>query len=252
MSTSVEVSSSPRVVCWFSCGDASAVACKLALLQHPDAVIVRIHLDDEHEDNQRFAADCARWYGREIVTLRSSEYRDCFDVWEQRRYMSGVAGATCTGALKKAVRFEFQRPDDIHVWGYTADEAERAARFRRNNPELECEFPLVDRGLSKPDCHAIVRAAGIALPAMYLLGFPNNNCRGCVKAAGAGYWNLVRVHFPERFQRIAALSRQIGCRLVKLKGARIFLDELPADAGRKPEHEESCSPFCETTLAEIA
>jgi hypothetical protein len=245
-------SSAPRIIAWFSCGDASAVACALTLKKHPDAMVVRIHIDNEHKDNTRFAADCARWYGREIVELRSTEYRDCWDVWERRRYVSGIAGAPCTTELKKRVRFAFQRPDDIHVWGYTADEARRANNFRTDNPELFCEFPLIERGLTKPDCHAIVRAAGIELPTMYKLGFHNNNCIGCAKAQGAGYWNLTRIHFPEVFDRMAKLTRELGCRLIKLKGKRIFLDELPLDAGIKPELSVSCSPFCDTTIAELA
>lgn len=38
-------------VCWFSSGVSSAVAAALV----PDAELVRIHIDDEHHDNARFA-----------------------------------------------------------------------------------------------------------------------------------------------------------------------------------------------------
>lgn len=241
-----------RVLAWFSCGDASAVACALALKEHPDAVIARIVLTSEHSDNDRFAADCAKWYGRDIVNLASTEYADTWAVWEKRKYIAGIAGAPCTTELKKAVRFEFQRADDLHIFGYTVEEEHRAQRFRDSNHEIKVSFPLIDAQLSKADCHAIVRAAGITLPAMYLLGFDNNNCIGCPKG-GAGYWNMVRKHFPAQFDRMAELSRRLGARLIKQDGKRVFLDELRTTTGRqKDEITIDCSPFCDATIKEVA
>jgi hypothetical protein len=240
-----------RTVAWFSCGDASAVACALALKTHPDAVVARIHIPDEHEDNERFAADCARWYGREILVLQDHAKRSAFAVWEQRRYIAGIAGAPCTGELKKAVRYAFQQSDDLHVFGFTVEEKRRAETFRANNFELSLSYPLIEHGLTKADCHAMVRAQRIELPAMYLLGFDNNNCIGCPKG-GAGYWNMIRRHFPDRFARMAELSRRLGARLIKQDGARIFLDELRPETGRqKDEVEISCSVLCEGALTSL-
>jgi hypothetical protein len=241
-----------RTLAWFSCGDASAVACALALKNYPDALVVRIHLPDEHEDNDRFAADCARWYGRDILVIQDEQKRSTWDVWEQRRYIAGIHGAPCTGELKKEVRYKFQQPDDLHVFGFTAEEHRRAATFRANNFDLKLLFPLIDASLRKEDCHAIVRAQGIELPAMYKLGFDNNNCIGCPKG-GAGYWNMIRRYRPEVFTRMAELSRRLGARLVKQDGIRIFLDELRPETGRqKDEVAIDCSPFCEIALKEIA
>lgn len=254
MSRKEAVSESPRYVAWFSCGDASAVACAITLNDHPNAnvVVARIHLPTEHPDNERFAADCARWFGREIVTLHDPEGRTTWDVWEKRRYIAGIQGAPCTGELKKAVRFAFQKPDDLHVFGFTAEERKRADTFRRNNPELDLSFPLIDAGLSKADCHAIVQSAGIEIPAMYRLGFDNNNCIGCPKG-GAGYWNMIRQHFPSEFARMCELSRRLGARLIRQDGQRIFLDELRPDTGRqKDEVAIDCSPFCGHVVEELA
>lgn len=241
-----------RTICWFSCGDASAVACALTLQHVPDAVIVRIHIPAEHPDNDRFAADCVRWFGREVVVLHDPQGRTTWDVWEKSRYIAGIAGAPCTGELKKAVRFAFQRPDDTHVFGFTVEEKRRADTFRNNNHELQLLFPLIDAQLTKSDCHAIVRARGIELPTMYRLGFSNNNCIGCPKG-GAGYWNMIRKHFPAEFVRMCELSRRLGARIVKQDGRRVFLDELHPDTGvQKDEVVIECSPFCELTIKEIA
>lgn len=249
-----DASAVPRVVLWFSCGDASAVAVALGLRKFGathECVIARIVIPSEHADNDRFAADCAKWWGRPIINMASTEYSDTWDVWERRRYIAGIAGAPCTTYLKKAVRKDFQRHDDIHVFGYTAEETERARRFREINFELAVDFPLIDGGLSKADCHAVVRAAGIDLPAMYLLGFDNNNCIGCVKG-GAGYWNKIRRHFPDRFARMAELCRRLGVRLIKQNGVRIFLDELLPGTGRQhDEIEIDCSAFCEEAVSDL-
>ena len=237
----------PRILAWFSCGDASAVACKLALDKYRgthEVLVTRILLDSEHPDNDRFAADWSRWANYPVTEIRSAKYRDSWEVWEARRYIAGIAGAPCTTELKKVVRKDFQRPDDIHIFGYTREEAKRAATFLNNNFELFVDFPLIEVGLGKADCHALIRAAGIELPAMYRLGFDNNNCIGCPKG-GAGYWNMIRKHFPDQFWRMAKLSRELGCRLIRQGDERIFLDELHPDTGRqKDEVAIECSAMC--------
>ena len=239
------------VVSWFSCGDASAVATKLAIVQYPGCVTVaRCVVPEEHPDNDRFAADCARWFGVPILALRSTEYASCEDVWTRRRYMSGTGGALCTVEMKKAVRHAYEREHrpDLQVFGYTAEERDRADRFREQNPDVRLLTPLIDAGLSKQDCHAIVDRAGLVIPMMYRLGFNNANCVGCVQAQAPSYWNRVRRHFPEVFERRAALSRELGVRLAKgTSGARerLFLDELEPDAGaadRDPAMD--CSLLC--------
>lgn len=244
-----------RVLIWFSCGDASAVACKLALDQYRsdhEIVVARILLDSEHPDNDRFAADWSKWTGFPITDLRSDKYLDSWSVWEDRRYIAGIAGAPCTTELKKKVRFAYQFADDIQIFGYTVEEVKRAERLRESNPEVTLRYPLIEAGLTKSDCHALVRAAGIDLPAMYKLGFDNNNCIGCPKG-GAGYWNMIRRHFPEQFDRMARLSRKLGCRMIRQDGARIFLDELRPETGRqKDEVEIDCSPMCGDVLPQFA
>ena len=99
-------------------------------------------------------------------------------------------------------------------------------------------------GLSKKDCFVEIQKAGIELPAMYRLGYNNNNCIGCVKG-GAGYWNKIRKDFPNVFSRMAKLERELGANLTKYKNKRIFLDELPLNAGRtQKEPDMECGLWC--------
>lgn len=240
-----------RVLAWFSCGDASAVAAKLAVAKYGDRCEV-VHCDTlayEHPDNSRFKADVEGWLGRPMVTRRSEEYRDIFDVFDRTGYLVGPAGARCTTELKKKVRIAYQRPDDVHVFGFTAEEGDRIMRFRAENPELFAEFPLFDARLIKTDCHRLIREAGIELPAMYRLGYRNNNCIGCVKG-GVGYWNKIRRDFPEAFARMAAQERKMGRQILRLRDKaggtrRIYLDELPPDAGNmEAEPDIECGVLC--------
>lgn len=248
-----------RIVSWFSCGAASAVATKMLLADYGkrhEIVVARIIVPEEHPDGDRFAADCEVWFGGEIVNLRSDQFASCQEVWERRRYMSGTNGAPCTAAMKRDVRKAFTeswRPD-LQAFGYTVEEMHRADRFRKDNPEIGLICPLHRHNLTKSDCHAIIARAGIEHHAMYRLGFPNANCIGCVKNQSPAGWNLVRQHFPDVFEERARLSREIGCRLVKLTTGdreRIFLDELAPDyVDPEPVPDQECSLFCHAAADE--
>jgi hypothetical protein len=238
----------PRLLVWFSDGAASAVAAKLAIQEQVWRRVEVVKCDttvSEHPDNERFRADVERWIGQRVILLRSENYADIDDVFQRTRYMAGKDGARCTTELKKRVRQRYERRGDVHVFGYTADEAKRVRDFDANNPELSCWWPLVERGIGKAECYQILLDAGIALPAMYAAGFEHNNCLGCVKASSPAYWNRTRRLFPEVFARRAAQSRDLGARLVRVAGERIFLDELDPTAGAgESDGNIECGPFC--------
>jgi hypothetical protein len=162
--------------------------------------------------------------------------------------MSGVAGAICTTEMKKLPREAYQRHGDVHVFGYTADEQKRADDFEKNNQALHVEWILIDNEVTKERCLEILREADISLPSMYSLGFDHNNCLGCVKATSPGYWNRIRKHFPDVFERRAQQSRLIGARLARVNNVRIFLDELPAEADA-PDDQIECGPVCQLAFA---
>lgn len=216
-----------RRICWFSAGAASAVTALRALKEDGDTLVVRCVVGNEHEDNDRFTRDCEGWFGRKIIEVRSSKYRDCWDLWEQRRFLNSPKGALCTVEMKKKVRESFQKPDDVQFFGFTLEESARAKRFVQSNPDVVCRFPLLERGLSKRDCFLEIQKSGIQLPIMYRLGYRNSNCIGCVKG-GMGYWNKIRKDFPEIFRRMAALEDSIGASCIK----KLPLRQLPENVGR--------------------
>lgn len=236
---------SPRRVRWLS-GAASAVAAKLDLTAHPGGVVAHCETGSEDADTDRFIVDCAAWLGVEIVRIRSAEFPDTWAVWGKRRYMSGIAGAPCTSELKIAPRLAFQKPGDVHIFGYTADrrDIERAAHFRTNYPDTTMETPLIEKGLTKAACLAMIQTADVAPPRVYALGFHNANCIPCVKATSPDYWALVRQEFPEQFDRAAKLSREIGCRLARINDVRVFIDEIPADQPVTDPVAPACDFLC--------
>lgn len=253
-----------RIVSWFSCGAASAVATKLAIQSAGGREVVVAYCDTfkrEHPDNRRFFADCERWFGQAILILGNDEYdRDPDVVFRKTRFLVGPTGARCTAELKRNVRLGFQKPDDTVIIGYGTDE------YERRHTRLEASEPLVDfwpilheRGLTHDDCLGIVERAGIELPAMYKLGYRNNNCIGCVKGQ-SGYWNKIRVDFPERFAEMAQIERELGRAICKRewtedgvrKLERIPLDRLPPDLGNYgSEPDISCGIICQSASIEI-
>ena len=245
------------IVGWFSCGAASAVAAKMLVDQYSqdnDVRIVNNPVEDEDEDNQRFAADVSAWLGVPIEQATNPKFptNSCVAVWTRERFMSGPHGAPCTKFLKKEARYiwEAANKPDWHVLGFTAEEKARHDRFvLTERPNV---LPLlIDAGLSKDDCYAYIQRAGLRLPRVYAEGFPNANCPGCVKATSPTYWNFIRQVRPEVFQQRAEQSRQLGARLVRYQGKRIFLDELPPEAkGRSMKTMRiECGIFCEEAAA---
>jgi hypothetical protein len=244
---------SGTIAVWFSCGAASAVAAKKTLDLYGAHCTVRVlnnPVVEEDDDNRRFLRDVAAWLGRPIETVVNAKYPNAsaVEVWARRRFMSGPTGAPCTIELKKRARqdWEARNHADWHVLGFTADEAARHKRFVLT--ERENVLPvLIDARITKQDCYRILTEAGLRLPRIYSLGYPNANCIGCVKATSPTYWNLVRQQHPDVFAARAAQSRELGVRLARHKGQRVFLDDLPEEAKGQPlkNLDFECGIFCE-------
>jgi len=235
-----------RIVCWFSCGAASAVATKKTIEKYgkENVTVASCVVENEHPDNERFLQDCEKWFGVSVLRLRSDKFKDCWEVWEKTRYLVGVRGARCTTEMKKMVRQKFQKVSDVQIFGFTSEENHRADRFKEQNPEVNIETPLIALTISKKDCIVELQNAGIEPPIMYKLGYKNNNCIGCVKG-GAGYWNKIRVDFPDVFLKMSKLERSLKRTILKVKGKRTYLDELDPKAGHKmKEPDMECGLWC--------
>lgn len=234
------------IVSWFSAGVSSAVATKLAI----DRIdrIIYTHIEDQHPDTLRFVSDCALWFGKPVEITQSplKNVENACLAAGGRGYINGPQGAACTRLLKRKLRmrFEYDLAQDIpltYVWGMDSTESLRCLRLQSSMPNMEHLFPLVAQGIDKVKAHQILKASGIERPKMYALGYPNNNCIGCVKG-GKGYWNRIRRDFPEVFSARASLERRIGNSCIK----GVFLDELCPSEGRfEAPIVEDCGIFCD-------
>jgi hypothetical protein len=63
------------IVCWWSGGVTSAVACKIALDLYgkENCRIIMIDTKNEDDDTYRFYADCQIWYNKEIEIIRDGK-----------------------------------------------------------------------------------------------------------------------------------------------------------------------------------
>ena len=236
-------------VCWLSAGVSSFIAGYLA--KDVDEYIY-IDIDNQHPDSMRFIKDCEKSLNKPIKILKSP----LGSVENAIRAFGFInrpkVGAYCTKALKKRVRKEWE---DLHwdyeityVWGFDLNEKRRAENLIESAPQYNHEFPLIDQMLTKQDAHAILDRLGIKRPVMYDMGYNNNNCIGCVKG-GMGYWNKIRVDFPEVFDRMAKLEREVGSSCIN----GIYLDELEPDRGRmEDEIMQDCGVMCYLTMLETA
>ena len=242
--------STPRIVCWFSDGAASAVATKLAIDKYKVVEIYRTETGSEHPDGPRFRAECEKWFGQSVKVLQSKKYPDTWSVFNHKQYLvDPQGGAPCTLELKRKPGREVLTGGEIEIYGYTREEAHRVSQWQAINMDRTIECPLIERDLGKEDCLGIINRLGIALPVMYRLGFRNNNCIACVKARdNIDYWKRTRKHFPAQFSRMAAKERELGFALNRrtVDGIRatVFLDEIEAGDPTGPDPKMSCGLFC--------
>lgn len=232
-------------------GVTSAVACKIAQNLYEDVQPYFIETGSHHSDMPRFIKDCEKWYGVRVKVLQDKRFTDHMDLCEKLKVVNFISGAECSRTLKKRVRQKFQKTTEFdgQIFGFEFEKKQinRAIRFEEQNPETKPLFPLIEKQLTKANCMEILIREGIELPTMYKLGYSNNNCIGCVKG-GMGYWNNIRIDFPEKFDRMAKIERKLGRTCIKEK----YLDELKPGAGRHvlPPMPE-CGLFCEIEFADI-
>lgn len=240
------------IISWWSAGVTSAVATKLAIDEYGKDNVRPIYfkIDSAHPDNERFKAECEAWYGKEIE-VHQAKYKDQFEVILGDKYVNGPAGARCTLVLKKRVRQKIEKDSDYsgQVFGfeYSKKEINRAIRFKEQYPSALPLFPLIDHKMTKQECLYFLEKQGIERPAMYTLGYGNNNCIGCVKG-GKGYWNKIRQDFPDHFDKMAKAERVVGNSCIR----GVFLDQLGVDEGRQQQMiMPDCGNFCDIEFTDL-
>ena len=219
-----------KIICWWSGGITSAVACKLAinLFGGDRCRVVMIDTKNEHPDTYRFKDDCAVWYGQEIEVItglgEGTKFTTIEDVWRHYKSLNVATGAICSTELKRYVRERWQKTNnyEYQVFGFEFDKSEfnRARSMYANHSKSKAIFPLLMFGYDKNKCIEIVTEQGIEIPKMYQMGFKNNNCfnTGCVQG-GIGYWQKIKREFPDKFEKMALMEHE----LTELRGEPVTM-----------------------------
>jgi len=229
-----------KIICWWSGGITSSVSCKIAidLFGIDNCRIIMIDTKNEDDDTYRFLKDCEKWYGKniEIISAIGDKYGSIEDVWESFESLNVATGAICSTELKRKVRERWQKENsyDYQVFGFEFDKSEfnRAVSLSKVK-KANGIYPLLMMGYDKDDCLKIVQDAGIEIPRMYKFGFRNNNCfkTGCVQG-GIGYWQKMKLDFPDKFNKMAELEH----RLTELRGEPVtMLKDQGNEAKKKVE-----------------
>lgn len=257
------------VICWWSGGITSAVACNISINMFgvENCRFVLLDTWNEHPDTYRFKKDCEKWYGADIETISNDKYSNIEEVWRRFNGMNFANGAICSSELKREVRIKFQKENEFsyQTFGFDIDEPKRAISMKLNYPETHPIFPLLFHAMSKDDCITYVQDKGIEIPEMYKMGFENNNCwqSGCVQG-GIGYWQRMAKVGTDQFDKMAGMEHELtdnkGEPVTMLrnqskarKGEPLFLkphpdypqyQDISQKKGRPPKKLVDCNGYC--------
>ena len=262
-----------KIICWWSGGITSAVACKLTidLYGKKNCRVIFIDTMNEHKDTYRFLEDCALWYDLPIETIKNERFNSIEEVWIKYRALNNANGAVCSSTLKRSTREKWQKKNTWkhQVFGFDLKEAKRALGMVLNHPKTKPIFPLMMYGYSKEDCIKIVQNAKIKVPNAYSMGYHNNNCLGtepgqsfgCTQG-GIGYWQKISRDNVKAFDARAKLEHKLtdlkGKPVTMLKdqgkdGGLVFLKphkdypnikDISMMKGREPKPLVDCNGFC--------
>lgn len=202
------------IICWWSGGVTSAVACKITidLFGKENCKVIFIDTKNEDDDSYRFKDDCSNWYGLPIESISSNKFNSVQQVWEEGLYLNVAGGAPCSDRMKRRVREVWEKENDwtYQVFGFELEEWRRAKSLKINHPQTNPIFPLMMLGLTKKNCIERLESEGLVIPNMYKYGFRNNNCfkTGCVQG-GIGYWKKMQTEFPEKFEAMANMEHKL-------------------------------------------
>lgn len=168
-----------------------------------DLILLFADTQMEDEDLYRFLDEAAADTGGELVKV--SEGRNPWQVFFDVRFLGNSRIDPCSKILKRHLLRQWleehcDSADTVVYIGIDWTEEHRYVKAQKYWHPWRCEAPLCDPPwVGKPQILEALSASGIALPKLYRLGFPHNNCGGfCIKAGQAHFKLLLRT-MPERY-----------------------------------------------------
>ena len=178
----------------------------------PDAIVFA-DTGNEHEETYAYMADVsgpfARQHGLEIVVLgpdwRTGHYRADLETYcQEHRMLPGTWVRWCTDRykvkpilryLKRVMGATAESP--VESWiGISMDEAKRSVPSTADYQIKR--YPLIETGLSREDCEAVIRSAGLAVP-------PKSGCWFC-PFQKQSRWHQLKREQPDLFVRALSME----------------------------------------------
>lgn len=173
----------------------------------PDGIVFA-DTGQEHQETYDYLADVSGPYAREHgleITVLGSEWRtnhyaaDLETYCREHRMLPGTWVRWCTDRYKVKPIMRFlkrmmgaSKSEPIESWiGISTDEQRRA--LLSTDPLEIKRYPLIEMGLSRADCEAVIRRAGLSVP-------PKSGCWFCPFQKQAKWHQLKREH-PDLFER---------------------------------------------------
>lgn len=189
----------------FSGGVGSWATAKRVAERHGTDNLILLFADTkmEDEDLYRFLDEAAEDVGGQLVKV--AEGRDPWEVFFDVRYLGNSRIDPCSRILKRELLRKWlekhHKPEETIVYiGIDWTEEHRYNRALKYWDPWTCKAPMCEAPyVSKKDLFAQLEDVGIALPRLYHMGFPHNNCGGfCIKA-GHAHFKLLLEKMPERY-----------------------------------------------------
>lgn len=173
----------------------------------------------EDQDLYRFNGDAERFLGVKIT--RIADGRTPWQVMRKERMIGNSRIDPCSKILKRNLLWKWIDANAVEFeaviyLGLDWTEGHRLDRLRLRKPQWKIEAPMMNEPVwDKTRMFAELVKVGIAIPRLYTMGFPHNNCGGfCIKAGQAHFAHLLRV-LPERFAFHEAQEKELNATLGK-------------------------------------
>jgi len=204
----------------FSGGLGSFAAAQRIVDKHGAAAVLLLFANTliEDEDLYRFMEEGAEYLGAQLLILK--EGRDPWQVFFDVKFLGNPRIDPCSKVLKrqflrKWIEARCEASAAVIYLGIDWTEEHRFIAAQKYWMPWVVEAPLCTPPLIlKDDILHMLKAAGIAPPRLYEMGFPHNNCGGfCIKA-GQTHFRLLLEKMPERYayheQREQELRKYLG------------------------------------------
>lgn len=145
---------------------------------------------------------------------------DLYDAYYRTETIPTCMSRSCTDRFKVTPLLRYApRPCIMHI-GFAYDEAHRAKPSRKRG--IENQFVLIDEGLTRDDCLAIIRNAGLEIP-------PKSGCYFCPYQKPHEIRHL-RDEYPELYCRVKRLEDRCVERQKRLNKMPIYIMGKPLDS----------------------